>query len=118
MAHLHPATRRSRRRSGERCQPQPGKGSQRPKRSGGRRCGRLESKVSDLVSMKSKPVAICTICRHLRWDIQCANQQCSSRVDGKRCKGCYTSAISIDDWEECDVCSGTGEPTAQHKEIG
>ena len=64
------------------------------------------------------PVAVCTRCGALAYDAAFINRQCGNRLNGKRCRGCYGSALRPDDWETCSHCGGTGDPGARDREIG
>jgi hypothetical protein len=58
----------------------------------------------------SPPAAICTRCGAIlrRGAEHLINEQCAERLDGRRCRGVYGSALNDGDWDRCSVCSREG----------
>jgi|GEM_PF-1096371 len=56
------------------------------------------------------PVAICTICRATTHTTSLINMPCNKRIDsrGKRCNGCFGSALVKSDWDRCQSCEAKG----------
>lgn len=64
------------------------------------------------MSTELPPVAVCTRCGDITYNVAAINLQCGKQPDGKRCKGVYGSALNNDDWAKCPACSGSGlDPT-------
>jgi hypothetical protein len=59
-------------------------------------------------STKPRPVAVCTRCGAVSYAANLINGQCAETVAGKRCVGVNGSALSADDWKQCETCTGTG----------
>jgi hypothetical protein len=55
------------------------------------------------------PVAVCTKCGAHTYSAEHINQRCGKQHDGKRCRGCYGSALNPADWQECQACAGASE---------
>ena len=56
---------------------------------------------------KSKPLAVCTVCRALIDPKQRVNQRCGETVHGRRCAGTFRSDLSFV-WDPCRACESTG----------
>jgi len=54
------------------------------------------------------PVGVCEKCgRHVH-NVTAINEQCSQRIDGRRCTGVVGSRLQDTDWKACPTCDGTG----------
>jgi hypothetical protein len=62
----------------------------------------------DMRPLKRLPVAVCTSCGAISYNVPSINQRCCEKIRGKRCDGIYGSRISNRDWKECRSCAGTG----------
>ena len=69
------------------------------------------------MNKKSPPVAVCTDCGKYWHDIRVANKRCNQKYGGKRCQGVFGSAIGTDDWQECEVCAGSGSVNGERCEL-
>jgi hypothetical protein len=58
---------------------------------------------------RRKPIAVCTDCGVYIYDAQLINIHCREVRKGKRCEGCYGSALAPGDWKECPTCLNTGK---------
>ena len=58
-------------------------------------------------SVKSKPLAACSVCHALSNVHEDLNHRCNESLHGRRCYGTYKSAISYL-WDRCESCEGTG----------
>jgi hypothetical protein len=56
--------------------------------------------------MKHKPVGVCSGCGKYVKNLSLVDTDCFRDRQGNKCKGSIRSAINIDDWEPCGVCSG------------
>jgi DnaJ-class molecular chaperone len=56
---------------------------------------------------KSKPLAVCTVCRALTMNRVDVNTRCNNVVTGRRCSGVFRSGLG-QVWVECDGCKGYG----------
>lgn len=56
----------------------------------------------------NSPIAVCTKCGKYTSHAPSINNRCSNQINGKRCQGIFSSAISNSDWEKCPSCSGSG----------
>ena len=60
------------------------------------------------MSTELPPVAVCTRCGDITYNVAAINRSCGRQPGGKRCKGVYGSALNNDDWAKCSACNGTG----------
>ena len=60
------------------------------------------------MSQREKPVAVCAVCGKYGYVLSVIGERCGWRYNNKRCKGVWGSAVNVEDWEECDICGGTG----------
>jgi DnaJ-class molecular chaperone len=56
---------------------------------------------------KSKPLAVCTVCRALTMNRVDVNTRCNKVVTGRRCSGVFRSGLG-QAWVECESCKGYG----------
>ena len=64
---------------------------------------------SRIMEITRKPVAVCTVCLCVSYDVAFIQKPCSNWPDGKGpCKGVYASALNAEDWKACDHCGGDG----------
>ena len=63
---------------------------------------------------RDPPVAVCTNCGDFTHSVDRINQSCSRRLGHYRCKGIYSSRISIGDWRECESCEAQGCERCNH----
>ena len=59
------------------------------------------------MSNNQPPEVVCTVCGKYGRNITLSGQRCSEKVNDKRCKGVYRSAVCEGDWETCSCCEGT-----------
>ena len=80
----------------------------RPEQKPAREPVREEQEKKTSESTKPRPVAVCTRCGAVSYATNMINGQCAQTVAGKRCVGVNGSALSADDWKQCEPCAGTG----------
>ncbi len=69
---------------------------------------RKDKKGSHNGAIKPRPVAVCTRCQAVSYDVAQINGRCANQIAGKRCVGVNGSALHQDDWKLCPKCSGSG----------
>jgi hypothetical protein len=79
--------------------------------------------VSDATSKRVKPVAVCTSCGAVSYNVTVANKPCGrsyteSGRGTRRCKGGMSSALNITDWEECLSCAASAEFQDECSDVG
>jgi hypothetical protein len=74
-------------------------------------CGGCEvapTSTEDKQVKQKLPVAACTKCGHVSYNIAGVGATCGRMVGGKRCRGVYSSRLNVGDWVECDGCAASG----------
>jgi hypothetical protein len=69
---------------------------------------RKDKKGACTGAIKPRPVAVCTRCEAVSYDVPQINGRCANQIAGKRCVGVNGSALHQDDWKLCPKCSGSG----------
>src|SRR5579885_1133324 len=69
---------------------------------------RKDKKGSHYGAIKPRPVAVCTRCQAVSYDVAQINGRCANQIRQTMCVGVNGSALHQDDWKLCPKCSGSG----------
>ena len=59
--------------------------------------------------MRNKPVAMCTRCGAISFDLRESNSKSSEIVNNIQCEGIMRAMVNYDDWTLCPTCDGEGK---------
>jgi DnaJ-class molecular chaperone len=61
--------------------------------------------------VREKPLAVCPECHTSitkDGNVRRIMEPCGRKIDGRRCKGVFTTAMGPNDWKLCPACFGDG----------